>query len=169
MKKIKALAAITAILAVTVSTAVFAAPSPTAGVVTVVVPGSTSASAAEVKAPSQEALTELAEFIAGNAATVGQTASVKSAISIIAPKGYKGGNVPVVYAVAGLKDGAKNVFAYIRMANGKVVIVPCTVRRGYVGFIAPVFGDVAIVELNPIAAAASASAPAATAAPAKLH
>ena len=148
MKKIKALAAITAILAVTVSTAVFAAPSPTAGVVTVVVPGSSTASAAEVKAPSQEALTELAEFIAENAATVGQTASVKSAISIIAPKGYKGGSVPVVYAVAGLKDGANNVFAFIRMANGKVVIVPCTVRRGYVGFIAPVFGDVAIVELK---------------------
>ena len=47
-----------------------------------------------------------------SSATVGQTASVKSAISIIAPKGYKGGNVPVVYSVAGLNDGAENVFAY---------------------------------------------------------
>ena len=155
MKKIKALIAITAILAVTATTVVCAAPSPTAGVVTVVVPGGNGASVAEVKVPTQEALTELAEFISGNAATTGQTATVKSAISIVAPKGYKGGDVPVVYAVAGLKDGATNVFAFIRMANGKVVIVPCSVRRGYVGFIAPVFGDVAIVELNPISAMAA--------------
>ena len=57
MKKIKALVAITAILAVTMTTVAFAAPSHTAGVVTIVVPGSTSASTAEVKVPTQEALT----------------------------------------------------------------------------------------------------------------
>ncbi len=149
MKKIRAMIAITAILALTASTVVLAAPSPAAGVVSIIVPGSTTPSAAQIKAPTQKALTELASFITQNAATIGQAPSVKSSVTIVAPNGYKGGDIPIIYAVAGLKDGAKNVFAYIRMANGKFVIVPCTVRRGFVGFVAPVFGDVAIVELNP--------------------
>ena len=176
MRKIKALIAITAMIAVSVTTCVFAAPSPVAGTVTVVVPGSKGASAAQVKTPTEKALTELASFISENAATTGMTPTVKSAITIVAPADYKGGDVPVVYAVAGLKDGAKNVFAFIRMANGKVVILPCTVRKGYVGFIAPVFGDVAIVELNPAVSTAlnapaknAATAAAASAVPATLH
>ena len=152
MKKIKAMIAITAILALSAATVAFAAPSPAAGVVSIVIPGSTTPSVAQIKAPTEKALTELASFIAQNAALAGVTPSVKSSVTIVAPKGFKGGNIPIIYAVAGLKDGAKNVFAYIRMANGKVIIVPCTVRKGYVGFVAPAFGDVAIVELNPSAA-----------------
>ena len=174
MRKLKALIAITAVIAASVTTGVFAAPSPVAGVVTVVVPGSKGATAAQVKVPTQEAVADLAAFISENAASTGMVPNVKSTISIVAPADYKGGNVPVVFAVAGLKDGAKNVFAYIRMANGKVLILPCSVKNGYVGFISPVFGDVSIVELNPAAktaanASTAGSAAAATTVPAKLH
>ena len=167
MKKIKAMIALTAVLAMTCSTVIMAAPSPTAGVVTVVVPGSAGAQAAQVQVPTVQQLTALAEFISANAASIGTIPNVKAAIDIIAPLGYKKGDIPTVLAVAGLKDGAKNVFAYIRLKNGKTIIVPCTVKNGYVGFIAPAFGTVAIVELNPAGTAALPSA--APSAPAKLH
>ncbi|MCR5591565.1 MAG: hypothetical protein K6F73_08525 [Lachnospiraceae bacterium] len=148
MKRFKAIIALTAVLAMTCTTAVMAAPSPTAGVVTVVVPGKGGAEAAQVTSPTVKELTALAGFISENAATLGMVPSVKTAIDIVAPAGYKGGDVPTIFAVAGLKDGVKNVFAYIRLKNGKTIIVPCTVKNGYVGFMAPAFGTVAIVELN---------------------
>ena len=89
----------------------------------------------------------------------------------MAPANYKGGDVPVVFAAAGLPNGATNVFAYIIGPKGKIIIIPCTVRNGYIGFIAPVLGPVAIVQLTPAAqSAANAANPAATAAvPATLH
>ena len=171
MKKVKAIMAFTAAIAMMFATVAFAAPSPVAGTVTVVVPGGKGATAAQVKTPTTAELKALADFITTNSATLGMGASVKSTIDIIAPAGYTGGNVPVVFAAAGLKNGAKNVFAYILGPNGKITIVPCYVHNGYVGFYAPVFGSVAIVELNPVTAAPkSAATPAATSAlPATLH
>ncbi len=92
----------------------------------------------------------------------------------MAPADYKGGDIPTVLAAAGLANGAKNVFAYLLLPNGKTIILPCTVKNGYVGFVAPAFGTVSIVVLNPAmgtaANASTAAAAAATAAvPAKLH
>ena len=175
MRKFRSMIAITAVLAMAFSTVAFAAPSPTAGVVAVVVPGSSGAKAAAVKTPTLEELSAIGAFISQNAAATGMVPSVKSTIDVIAPADYKGGDTPFVFAVAGLKDGAKNVFAYIRLKNGKTVIVPCTVRNGYVGFISPGFGTVAIVELNSVPTATSntaskpAAATAATATAATLH
>ncbi len=173
MRKIKALAAITAVIAMMFTTVAFAAPSPVAGVVTVTVPGKGGqASAATIKQPTEKELKSLADYITANALATGMVPTVKASVTIVAPADYKGGDIPTVLAAAGLKDGAKNVFAYILLPNGKKVIVPCTVKNGYVGFIAPAFGSVSIVELNPASAAATAAnattAPTA-AAPAKLH
>ena len=148
MRKIKALTALTAALALVFSTAVFAAPSPQAGVVTIVVPGDTSSSVASIKVPTEKQLTALGSFITENAASLGLIPSVKGTITIEAPANYKGGDIPVVLAAAGLTNGAGNVFAYILLPNGKTIIAPCTVRNGYVGFIAPAFGTVSIVVLN---------------------
>ncbi len=174
MRKIKSLIAVTIVLAMAFSTVVMAAPSPTAGVVTVVVPGKNGAQAAQVKAPTQKELTKLASFIAQNAATVGMTPTVVASVGIVAPADYKGGDIPTVLAAAGLANGAKNVFAYLLLPNGKTIILPCSVKNGYVGFVAPAFGTVSIVVLNPsmntAANATTAAAAAATAAvPAKLH
>ena len=163
------MAALVAVFAMVFSTMVYAAPSPTAGTITVVVPGKQGASAAEVKAADQKQLTALAGYIAESAASMGMTASVKTAVSIVAPKDYKGGDIPTVIAVSGLANGAKNVFAYILLPNGKTVIVPCTVKNGYVGFVAPAFGTVSIVEMTPSVQQAAAAASAAATAPAKLH
>ncbi len=175
MKKIKALVAITAVIAMMFTTVVFAAPSPVAGIVTVTVPGK-NAGAAQLRTPTNKELTALANAIAENAATVGMVPSVKANVAIVAPADYKGGDIPTVFAVAGLQNGAKNVFAYILLPNGKTIIVPCTVKNGYVGFIAPTFGTVSIVELNPVSSQASIYGNAQTAAaasveqaPAKLH
>ena len=171
MRKIKTLIALTAVIAMTAATLVSAAPSPVAGTVTVIVPGSAGEKPAEVKTPTEKELKELAEFISENAAALGMSASVKSTIDIVAPADYKGGDTPVVFAVSGLKDGAKNVFAYILLKNGKRIIVPCTIKNGYVGFIAPAFGTVSIVELNPAAqmAGSTTSAAAAAVALSTLH
>ncbi len=151
MKKIRIIAAVTATLTMLFSTCAFAAPSPMAGTVTIVVPGSGKAQAAEVKTPSQQDVKKLADFIASNVSSIGMGANVKSTIDIVAPEGFKGGDVPVILAAAGLVNGATNVFAYVLGPNGKVTIVPCTVHNGYVGFFTPVFGTVAIVEINPAA------------------
>lgn len=169
MKKFKTIAALGAAFALLFSTVAFAAPSPAAGTVTVVVPGGKGPSAAQVKAPTQEELKALADYITQNVASMGLGASVKSTIDIIAPAGYTGGDVPVVFAAAGLKNGATNVFAYVLGPNGKITVVQCFVHNGYVGFYTPVFGSVAIVELNPLTGAAAAAGAAAGATPAKLH
>ena len=166
MRKIKSLTACVIVLAMAFSTAVMAAPSPAAGVVAVVVPGSAAAKPAEVKAPTEAEIKAITDFIAKNAAATGTIPSVKSTIDIVAPADYKGGNAPVVFAVAGLRDGAKNVFAYIRLKNGKVLIIPCAVKNGYVGFYAPAFGTISIVEHI---SAPTAAAPAGSAVPATLH
>ena len=158
MRKIKALTALTAALTLAISTVAFAAPSPKAGVVSIVVPGDTGASVASIKVPTEKELTTLGSFITNNAASLGLIPSVKGTITIEAPANYKGGEVPVLLAAAGLKNGATNVFAYILLPNGKTVIVPCTIRNGYVGFMAPTFGTVSIVELNTPAEAKAAAA-----------
>ena len=171
MRKLKAIIALTAVLAMTASTAVMAAPSPVAGTILVTTPGKPGASAASVKQPTQKELKKLADYIAENAASMGMSASVVSSISIVAPADYKGGDIPTVIAAAGLPDGASNVFAYILLPNGNKVMIPCTVRRGYVGFVSPGFGTVSIVVLTP-AAQTAANASNATlfgSAPAKLH
>ena len=59
MRKIKTLAALTAAFTLAISSTAFAAPSPQAGVVSIVVPGSTSASVASIKVPTQKELTSL--------------------------------------------------------------------------------------------------------------
>ncbi len=168
MRKLKSVIAVTIVLGMLFSTAVMAAPSPAAGVVTVVVPGQTGAKAAQVKTPTQEEIKAITDFIAKQAAQTGTIPNVKSTIDIVAPAGYAGGNAPVVFAVAGLTDGAKNVFAYIRLSNGKVLIIPCTVKNGYVGFYAPAFGTVSIVEHLPAASAIGTNS-SAGAVPTKLH
>ena len=173
MKKIKALIAVTAVIAMMFTTVVFAAPSPVAGVVTVTLPGK-NAGAAQVRTPTAKEITALANAIAENAALTGMVPNVKANVSIVAPADYKGGDIPTVFAVAGLPNGAKNVFAFILMANGKTIIVPCSVRNGYVGFIAPAFGSVSIVELTPAASTAANAANAAASAtglavPSTLH
>ena len=167
MRKIKSLIACVIVLSMAFATAVSAAPSPAAGTVAVIVPGSTSAKPAQVKAPTEKELKALTDFITQNAASTGTIPSVKTTIDIVAPDDYKGGDAPVVFAVAGLANGAKNVFAYIRLKNGKVLIIPCAVKNGYVGFYAPAFGTVSIVEhiAAPLAAAAAPSA----AVPSTLH
>ena len=157
MRKIKVLTAFTAAFTLALSTVAFAAPSPQAGVVSIVVPGATSASVASIKVPTEKELTSLGSFITNNAASIGLVPSVKGTITIEAPANYKGGDVPVLLAAAGLKNGAKNVFAYILLPNGKTIIVPCTIRNGYVGFMAPSFGTVSIVELNTPAEARAAA------------
>ncbi len=173
MKKIRMIIALTAVLAMAVSTAVMAAPSPVAGTVTVTVPGKSGASVATVKAPTQKELTSLANYIAQNAASTGMVPTVKSSLAIVAPADYKGGDIPTVVAAAGIPNGAKNVFAYLLLPNGKTIILPCTVKNGYVGFVAPAFGTVTIVELNPATKSAANTAlnaaAAAAATPAKLH
>lgn len=149
MRKLRFVTAAALVLAMAFSTVVFAAPSPVAGTVMVVVPGGNGApSSAKVSTPTQEQLEALAAYISKEAAAAGLIPSVKSTINISAPADYKGGDTPVVYAVAGLRNGANNVFAYILLPNGRTVVVPCTVRNGYVGFFAPAFGTVSIVELN---------------------
>lgn len=155
MRKIKVLAALAMALTVAFSCVAFAAPSPVAGTVTVLVPGKAGAEAATIQAPTQEQIVALANFIAENAAAIGMTPSVKTTISIVAPADYKGGDVPVVIAAAGLKDGAQNVFAYLLLPNGKTIILPVTVKNGYVGFVAPAFGTVSIVEMLPGASTAA--------------
>ena len=169
MKKIKTIVALTAAFAMLFATCAIAAPSPAAGTVTVVVPGAKGATAAQVKAPTQEELKKLADYITANVASMGMGASVKSTIDIVAPAGYTGGDVPVVMAAAGLKNGATNVFAYVLGPNGKITIVQCFVHNGYVGFYTPVFGSVAIVEVSPLAGTAALSTAGAGAVPAKLH
>ena len=172
MRKIKTLIALTAVIAMAFTTVAFAAPSPVAGTVTVTIPGGKGSSAAQIKVPAQEDIKALADFISANAAQAGMTANVKGTIEIVAPAGYTGGDVPVVFAAAGLPNGATNVFAYIIGPKGKIIIVPCTVRNGYIGFVAPVLGPVSIVEMTPAqqTAAIGANNPATTVAtPAKLH
>ena len=171
MKKIQTLVALCAVFAMMFSTVAMAAPSPVAGTVTVTIPGSGGSSAAQIKVPSEQDIKALGDFISANAAASGMTANVKGTIEIVAPANYQGGDVPVVFAAAGLPNGATNVFAYIIGPKGKIIIIPCTVRNGYIGFIAPVLGPVAIVQLTPAAqSAANATNPAATAAvPATLH
>ena len=171
MKKVKTIIALTAVIAMAVSTAVMAAPSPVAGTILVNTPGKPGSSAATVKQPTQKDLAKLADYIAQNAASMGMTASVVSSISIVAPADYKGGDVPTVIAAAGLPNGASNVFAYILLANGSRVMVPCTVRNGYVGFVSPGFGTVSIVVLNQAAQTAGNASNATLfgTAPAKLH
>lgn len=165
-KKIKALIAVTAVIAMTFSTMVMAAPSPVAGTVTVTIPGSGKASSAKITTPTAKELTKLAEYISETVASMGMAASVKSTIKIEAPADYKGGDLPIVYAVAGLKDGASNVFAFILLPNGKKVMVPCSVKNGYVGFISPGMGTVSIVTVD---AAASTAANATATVPTALH
>ncbi len=155
MRKLRTIAALTAAFAMLFATCAFAAPSPRAGVVTIVVPGTNTPTAAQIKAPTQEELQKLAGFISANVASLGMGASVKTTVDIVAPAGYKGGDVPVVLAAAGLRNGATNVFAYILGPNGKIIVIPCTVHNGYVGFYSPVFGPVAIVEVNPATAKAA--------------
>ena len=170
MKKIKTLVALCAVFAMMFSTVAMAAPSPRAGSVTVTIPGRGSSSAAQIKVPSEKDIKTLGDFISANAAASGMSASVKGTIEVVAPADYKGGDVPVVFAAAGLPNGATNVFAYIIGPKGKIIIVPCTVRNGYIGFVAPALGSVAIVQLSPATqSAANATNAAATAAPAKLH
>ncbi len=152
MKKIKAVAAIVAVFTMMATTMVFAAPSPTAGTITVVDPVTKAPSSAQIKQPEQKELEKLAAFISESLAQNGMTASVKTSVSIVAPKGYKGGEIPTVMALAGIPNGATNVFAYILLTNGKKIIVPCTVKNGYVGFVSPGYGTVTIVQLNPTAA-----------------
>ncbi|MBO4904993.1 MAG: hypothetical protein J5367_07190 [Lachnospiraceae bacterium] len=171
MKKIKVMIALMAVFAMMIGTAVYAAPSPVAGTVTVQIPGKPGTSSATITTPTQKEIKALAEYIAQNAASMGMTAEVKGTIKIVAPADYKGGDIPTVFAVAGLPNGASNVFAYILTPNGKKIMVPCTVRNGYVGFVAPSFGTVSIVVLNQ-AAQTAANANNATlfgSAPTKLH
>lgn len=164
MRKLRIVTVAALVLAMAFSTTALAAPSPMAGTVMVVVPGGNGTPAsAKVSMPTQKQLEALASFISKDAAAAGLVPSVKSTIDISAPADYKGGDTPVVFAVAGLRNGANNVFAYILLPNGKTVVVPCTVRNGYVGFFAPAFGTVSIVELN-----VPGSIPS-TALPATLH
>ena len=154
MKKIKAVAALVAVFAMMAGTFVFAAPSPTAGTITIVAPVTKSPSSAQIRQPEQKELEKLASFIAESVAQNGMTANIKTSVSIVAPKGYKGGEIPTVMALAGIPNGATNVFAYILLTNGKKIIVPCTVKNGYVGFVSPGYGTVTIVQLTPAAATA---------------
>ena len=163
MRKLRIVTVAALVLAMAFSTTALAAPSPMAGTVMVVVPGSGAPASAKVSVPTQKQLEALASFISKDAAAAGLVPSIKSTIDISAPADYKGGDTPVVFAVAGLRNGANNVFAYILLPNGKTVVVPCTVRNGYVGFFAPAFGTVSIVELNVPGAIPS------TALPATLH
>lgn len=163
--------ALTAVIAMAASTAVMAAPSPVAGTILVQTPGKPGTSAASVKQPTQKELTALANYIAQNAASMGMTPTVVSSIKIVAPADYKGGDVPTVIAAAGIPNGASNVFAYVLLANGNTVIVPCTVRNGYVGFVSPGFGTVTIVQLSgkQQTAANASNATLFGTAPSKLH
>lgn len=173
MKKVKSLIALTAVIAMMAATTVCAAPSPVAGTVIVVNPGSKSSGQATIKQATQKEMTTLANFIAQNAAATGMVPSVKATVSIVAPADYKGGDIPTVIAAAGLPNGAKNVFAYLLLPNGKTIILPCTVKNGYVGFVAPAYGTVSIVQLDPAtstsANAGFGSQAATSMAPAKLH
>ena len=98
MRKIKTLIALTAVIAMAFTTVAFAAPSPVAGTVTVTIPGGKGSSAAQIKVPAQEDIKALADFISANAAQAGMTANVKGTIEIVAPAGYTGGDVPVVFS-----------------------------------------------------------------------
>lgn len=168
MKKIKAMIALTAVIAMAFATVAMAAPSPVAGTVTVVIPGQSGSSQVKVSAPSQASVAALASYISEFAASSGMVPTVKATVSISAPAGYRGGSIPVTIAAAGLPDGARNVFAYIRYPNGKIVVLPCTVKGGRVGFVAEGFGDVSIVQLTD-AMQSAANGSKASAIPAKLH
>ncbi len=162
MRKIRIMTVAALVLALAFSTVAFAAPSPKAGTVTVVIPGSGKAQNAQINVPSEKQLEALASAITDLAASMGMVPSVKSTVGITAPAGYTGGDIPVVLAVAGIKNCATNIFACILLPNGKTVLIPCTVKNGYVGFNAPGFGTVSIIEMNAPGAPKSA-------APAKLH
>lgn len=173
MKKIRKIAALTLVLSLVASTAVWAAPSPRCGIVwyflhchtdddggssensapstsTLVTQQAGDATVASVSYPTVEELSSLTVYITQNAALLGMTPSVKSVLKVNRPAGYTGGLVPTVFAVAGLKNGATNVYAYIRGADGKFYIMPCAIFNGYVGFYTPAFGTVAIVQLDKI-------------------
>ena len=172
MKRLKVFIALVAVLAMTFPMTVFAAPSPVAGTVLVNTPGKPGASSATIKMPTKKELQKLGDYINQNAASMGMMPQVLTSISIVAPADYKGGDIPTVLAAAGIPNGASNVFAYVLLANGKTVMLPCTVRNGYVGFVSPGFGTVSIVVLNPAAqtAANAGNGTGATAAvPATLH
>lgn len=174
MKKVKSLIALSAAIAMMAATTVCAAPSPVAGTVVVTTPGGKGAGQATVRQASQKELTTLTNYIAQNAAASGMIPSVKATVSIVAPADYKGGDIPTVIAAAGLPNGAKNVFAYLLLPNGKTIILPCTVKNGYVGFVAPAYGTVSIVQLDPATSTAAntgfgSQAAATSMAPAKLH
>ena len=163
MKKLRTLAALTAALTLAISTVAMAAPSPVAGTVVVVTPGG-AAQPAQITPATQQQVETLVALISDTAMQNGLFPSLKATVNITAPAGYTGGETPILLAAAGLKDGA-NVYAYILLPNGKHLIVPCTVKNGYVGFMAPAFGTVAIVEFTPAAGNAVAN----PAVPAKLH
>lgn len=173
MKKIRKIAALALVLSLVVSTSVWAAPSPRSGLIwlylnylweedssdssshsntpstsTLVTQHAQDATVASVAYPTVEELSSLTVYITQNAALLAMTPNVKSVIKVNKPAGYTGGLVPTVTAVAGLKNGASNVYAYIRGTDGKFYIMPCAVYNGYVGFYTPAFGTVAIVQLD---------------------
>lgn len=148
--KLKILA-LTLAMATAFSTVVMAAPSPMAGVV-VMTTATGQTRPAQIKTPTTQDLNALTQYITANLAAIGGAGTVKTAVDIVGSNGFAP-NTPIMVACAGIPDGAKNIFAYIRLKNGQTLIVPCTVKNGYVGFIAPAAGTVAIVEVSPIAGA----------------
>ncbi len=148
-KKIKLLIITTAILTSCFCMPAMAAPSPSAGTVSVVINGRQMPLSDGLKTPTADEMAKIGSFISNDAAQQGKIPSVKATVKIETPSEYKKGDfIPVVFAVSGLKNGASNVFAYILLPNGKIVNKPCTVKNGYVGFYTDVFGTVSIVELN---------------------
>ena len=156
MKNTLKILMIASLLAALVCVPVFAAPSPAAGSVNIIVGGKQVPLSSGMKTPTEKDTKQIQTFIFDNAASLGKVANVKSTVTLVAPAGYKKGEeTPIVLASAGLKDGARNVFAYILLPNGKIIIRQCTIKNGYVGFMIPAFGTVSIVELNDAAKTAS--------------
>ena len=166
MRKLRALAALTVAISLLASTAVLAKPSPKSGDGKAYLNEDTNSSTPQtakwtalpeseatilsLKPPTAEELSDLTVYITQNTALLGKTPNVKCVVKTNQPSGYKGGLVPVVFAVSGLKNGQADIYAYIRGAGGQLYIMPCVVFNGYVGYFAPAFGAVAIVELlNP--------------------
>ena len=109
----------------------------------------TTASFAEIQIPSAEESIAISSYILQNTIPMGLLPSVKANVKIVQPKGFKSSGVTSVSVpVAGLKNGAKNVFAYVTLANGSTSVVPCIVTNGYAGFTLPGFGVATIVEVN---------------------
>ncbi len=142
MKKIRITAALALALVLVFGTTVFAATSPTTGIVTV------DSQVVSVETVSnQTALQALSDAIATDSASTGLAPIVRSCLYVNAPKNYSdGSSTTVSWIVSGVADGAI-VYAY-QLVGSTVNRIQGTVKGGKVTFtVKHLPASIAIVEI----------------------